>query len=114
MRVRSPDARFADTPKRRWERSTPSSPPASAPPATPTRIGSNDDANAANTAVMVAGEGLGPVGGRLMAMDASDLSTKGSVTLRDDLAGMPFRAHLRYDPTARSGTSPTRWPSSGI
>jgi carotenoid cleavage dioxygenase-like enzyme len=31
-------------------------------------------------------------------MSASDLSTRRVVTLRDDLKGMPFQAHPRYDP----------------
>jgi carotenoid cleavage dioxygenase-like enzyme len=37
-------------------------------------------------------------GGAALAMSASDLSTKRFVTLRDDLKGMPFQAHPRYDP----------------
>ena len=57
-------------------------------------------ANAANTAVMTAGDEVWALweGGSPMAMDASDLSTKRFVTLRDDLKGMPFQAHPRYDP----------------
>ena len=96
------DARFADTPKRRWETKigavvTPGFGTAGDARA---RIGSNDDANAANTAVMVAGDEVWALweGGSPMAMDASDLSTKRFVTLRDDLKGMPFQAHPRYDP----------------
>ena len=37
-------------------------------------------------------------GGSPMAMAASDLSSRRFVTLRDDLKGMPFQAHPRYDP----------------
>ncbi|MFN3669744.1 MAG: carotenoid oxygenase family protein [Brevundimonas sp.] len=96
------DARFADTPKRRWE----SQIDAVVTPGFGTlgddraRIGSNDDANAANTAVMVAGDEVWALweGGSPLAMAASDLSTKRFVSLRDDLKGMPFQAHPRYDP----------------
>ena len=96
------DARFADTPKRRWESElgavvTPGFGTAGDPRA---RVGSNDDVNAANTAVMLAGDEVWALweGGSPMAMSASDLSTKRFVTLRDDLKGMPFQAHPRYDP----------------
>ncbi len=96
------EARFADTPKRRWE----SEIDAVVTPGFGTvgddraRLGSNDDANAANTAVMVAGDEVWALweGGSPMALAASDLSTKRFVTLRDDLRGMPFQAHPRYDP----------------
>jgi all-trans-8'-apo-beta-carotenal 15,15'-oxygenase len=96
------EARFADTPKRRWESEidavvTPGFGTAGDARA---RIGSNDDANAANTAVMVAGDEVWALweGGSPLAMSASDLSTKRFVSLRDDLKGMPFQAHPRYDP----------------
>ncbi len=96
------EARFADTPKRRWESEidavvTPGFGTAGDARA---RIGSNDDANAANTAVMTAGDEVWALweGGAALAMSASDLSTKRFVTLRDDLKGMPFQAHPRYDP----------------
>ena len=96
------DARFADTPKRRWE----SEIDAVVTPGFGTigdsraRIGGTDDANAANTAVMVAGDEVWALweGGAPLAMSASDLSTKRFVTLRADLRGMPFQAHPRYDP----------------
>lgn len=96
------EARFADTPKRRYETEldavvTPGFGTAGDPRA---RIGLNDDANAANTAVMLAGDEVWALweGGSPTAMSASDLSTRGFVTLRDDLKGMPFQAHPRYDP----------------
>ena len=96
------DARFADTPKRRWESEIDAvvTPGFGTPGDARARIGSNDDANAANTAVMVAGDEVWALweGGAPMAMSASDLSTKRFVTLRDDLKGMPFQAHPRYDP----------------
>lgn len=93
------DARFADTPKRRWESEidavvTPGFGTAGDPRA---RIGSNDDANAANTAVLVNGDKIWALweGGSPLAMDAATLGTEGFVTLRDDLKGMPFQAHPR-------------------
>lgn len=96
------DARFADTPKRRWETEidavvTPGFGTAGDARA---RIGSNDDANSANTAVMVAGDEVWALweGGAALAMSASDLSTRRFVTLRNDLKSMPFQAHPRYDP----------------
>jgi len=96
------EARFADTPKRRYEREigavvTPGFGTVGDPRA---RIGLNDDANAANTAVIVAGDEIWALweGGSPTAMSRSDLSTRRFVTLRDDLKGMPFQAHPRYDP----------------
>jgi all-trans-8'-apo-beta-carotenal 15,15'-oxygenase len=95
-------ARFADTRKRRHESEigavvTPGFGTAGDARA---RLGSNDDANAANTAVMLAGDEVWALweGGSPIAMSRSDLSTRGVVTLRDDLKGMPFQAHPRYDP----------------
>ena len=96
------EARFADTPKRRLESQldavvTPGFGTAGDARA---RVGSNDDASAANTAVMAAGGEVWALweGGSPLAMDAGDLSTRGFVTLRDDLKGMPFQAHPRFDP----------------
>ncbi|MBX9576079.1 MAG: carotenoid oxygenase family protein [Caulobacteraceae bacterium] len=96
------DARFADTPKRRWEGEieavvTPGFGTVGDPRA---RIGSPDDANAANTAVMVAGNEVWALweGGSPLSMDPADLTTRGFVTLRDDLKGMPFQAHPRRAP----------------
>lgn len=96
------EARFADTPKRRNETELDAvvTPGFGTPGDARARIGSNDDANAANTAVMVAGDEVWALweGGSPVAMSASDLSTRRFVTLRDDLKGMPFQAHPRYDP----------------
>ena len=96
------EACFADTPKRRYESEidaivTPGFGTAGDARA---RLGSNDDANAANTAVMIAGDEVWALweGGSPTAMSAADLSTRPVVTLRDDLKGMPFQAHPRYDP----------------
>ena len=97
------EARFADTPKWRWETEidavvTPGF--GTVGDASRARIGSPDDANAANTAVLVAGDEVWALweSGSPLAMDRSDLSSKRFVTLRDDLKGMPFQAHPRYDP----------------
>ena len=96
------EARFADTPKRRVETEldavvTPGFGTKGDPRA---RVSANNDANAANTAVMAAGSQVWALweGGSPLAMDASDLSTRGFVTLRDDLKGMPFQAHPRRAP----------------
>ena len=96
------EARFADTPKRRLE----SELGAVVTPGFGTigddraRIAGPDDVNAANTAVMPAGDAVWALweGGSPLAMEAADLSTRGFVTLRDDLKGMPFQAHPRFDP----------------
>ncbi len=95
-------ARFADTPKRRTETEldavvTPGFGTAGDARA---RIGSNDDANAANTAVMVTGDKVWALweGGSPLQMDAATLATEQFVTLRDDLRGMPFQAHPRRAP----------------
>jgi carotenoid cleavage dioxygenase-like enzyme len=95
-------ARFADTPKRRTETEldavvTPGFGTAGDARA---RVGSNDDANCANTAVMVTSDAVWALweGGSPLAMDAATLATQRFVTLRDDLKGMPFQAHPRYAP----------------
>lgn len=98
-------ARFVDTPKRCQEErlgamvmpgfGTTSDPRA--------EIGSPDDANAANTSVMMAGDRLWALweGGSPAAMDPETLATEGFVTLRPDLRGMPFLAHPRIEPDGR-------------
>ncbi|WP_374514023.1 carotenoid oxygenase family protein [Brevundimonas sp.] len=96
------EACFADTPKRRLE----SELDAVVTPGFGTvgdaraQVGGPNDANAANTAVMAAGDAIWALweGGSPLAMDAGDLSTRGFVVLRDDLKGMPFQAHPRFDP----------------
>lgn len=95
-------ARFADTPKRRTETEL----EAVVTPGFGTvgdargRIGSNDDASAANTAVMVTGDKVWALweGGSPLEMDAATLATEDFVTLRSDLKGMPFQAHPRFAP----------------
>jgi carotenoid cleavage dioxygenase-like enzyme len=94
-------ASFVDTPKRRADSAanavitggfgTPSQ--ARARPA------SNDDANAANTSVIVHGTELWALweGGSPVGVDPVTLQTEGLRTLREDLAHMPFLAHPRLD-----------------
>eukprot|EP01035_Chromulina_nebulosa_P036760 gene36760-49560_t len=95
-------ARFADTPKRRTETELDAvvTPGFGTVGDSRARIGSNDDANAANTAVMVTGDKVWALweGGSPLRMDAGTLATEQFVTLRDDLKGMPFQAHPRYAP----------------
>lgn len=96
------EARFADTPKRRHESAIDAvvTPGFGTAGDSRARVGSTDDANAANTAVMVAGDEVWALweGGSPLAMDAGDLATKRFVPLRGDLKGMPFQAHPRFDP----------------
>ena len=98
-------ARFVDTSKRRVETAA----GAIVQPGfgTPTRpgavLGSPDDTNAANTHVIAAGGKLLALweAGSAHAMDPASLATIGPVTLRPDLAGMPFLAHPRVEPSGR-------------
>ena len=98
-------ARFVDTPKRRLETKL----NAIVQPGfgTAQRPGSvvtgNDDANAANTSVMMAGGELWALweGGSATMMDPETLATVGPKTFRPDLKQMPFSAHPRVD---RDGT----------
>ena len=95
-------ARFADTAKRRTETELDAvvTPGFGTAGDSRARIGSNDDANAANTAVMVTGDKVWALweGGSPLAMDAATLATERFVTLRDDLKGTPFQAHPRFAP----------------
>ena len=95
-------ARFADTPKRRHETELDAvvTPGFGTVGDSRARLGSSDDGNAANTAVMVAGDKIWALweGGSPTQMDAATLATERFVTLRPDLKGMPFQAHPRYAP----------------
>lgn len=95
-------ARFVDTPKRRLESQlnrivTPGFGTAEGPGAD---IRNNDDANAANTSVMLLGGELLALweGGSAMRIDPATLATCGIKTFRDDLRHMPFSAHPRTEP----------------
>lgn len=95
-------ARFADTPKRRYETELDAvvTPGFGTVGDSRARLGSSDDGNAANTAVMVAGDKIWALweGGSPTQMDAATLATEQFVTLRPDLRGMPFQAHPRHAP----------------
>lgn len=95
-------ARFADTPKRRYETELDAvvTPGFGTVGDSRARLGSSDDGNAANTAVMVAGDKIWALweGGSPTQMDAATLATEQFVTLRSDLKGMPFQAHPRPAP----------------
>lgn len=95
-------ARFVDTPKRRADAAagavvTPGFGTLGRPGA---RLGSADDANAANMSVMPMGGDLWALweGGSPTVLSAADLSTRGLKTLRPDLAHMPFLAHPKAEP----------------
>lgn len=98
-------ARFVDTRKRRQEERLGAMvmPGFGTPPDPRAEIGSPDDANAANTAVLMAGDRLWALweGGSPVAMDPASLQTEGYVTLRPDLRSMPFLAHPRVEPGGR-------------
>jgi carotenoid cleavage dioxygenase-like enzyme len=92
-------ARFVDTAKRRRDAAadaviTPGYGTAAGPGAV---ISSPDDANAANTSVLMAGGELWALweGGSPTALDPVSLETRGPKVLRPDLKGMPFLAHPR-------------------
>lgn len=95
-------ARFVDTVKRRQDTAanaviTPGYGTAAGAGA---RVGSADDANAANTSVMMAGGELWALweGGSPTAMDPASLETRGFKTISPDMKGMPFLAHPRVQP----------------
>lgn len=96
------EARFIDTPKRRADTAANAviTPGFGTPAGPGAKIRNNDDVNAANISVMPVGGELWALweGGSPIALNASDLSTKGIKTLRTDLAHMPFLAHPRRDP----------------
>jgi carotenoid cleavage dioxygenase-like enzyme len=97
--------RFAATPKRAAEQAAgkPLAPGFGTRPDPSFGVGSPDDANAANTSVIV-------INGELLALweagspwrlDAATLESGGPRTWREDLAGMPFLAHPKRDPDGR-------------
>ena len=98
-------ARFADTVKRRAD--TAANAVISAGFGTKGRADSAltgpDDVNGANISVMMAGKELWALweAGSPTAMDPKTLETRGFHTFREDLKGMPFLAHPRYEPDGR-------------
>ena len=112
-------ARFVDTPKRRVEAAAGQiMMPGFGTPAAPGAIVTGpDDANAANTSVIMVGGELLALweAGSPLRMDPATLATRGFKTFRPDLAQMPFLAHPRIEPDGRiwnlsmSGKSALVW-----
>lgn len=95
-------ARFVDTVKRRNDTAanaviTPGYGTTAGPGAA---LSGPDDANCANTSVLMAGGELWALweGGSPTVLDPATLETRGFKTLRPDLKGMPFLAHPRVEP----------------
>ncbi len=96
------NARFVDTPKRRLETKlnamvVPGFGTKSGPGAA---LSGPDDANAANTSVMMSGGELFALheGGSPSRLNPETLETLGFKTFRNDLKQMPFSAHPRVEP----------------
>jgi carotenoid cleavage dioxygenase-like enzyme len=96
------NARFADTPKRRLETRLNAMviPGFGTAPGAGAELGGPDDANAANTGALMAGDDLFALweGGSALRMDPETLETRGFKAFRRDLAQMPFSAHPRIEP----------------
>lgn len=95
-------ARFVDTVKRRKDTAAGAviTPGYGTAPGPGSVITGPDDANAANTSVLMAGGELWALweSGSPTALDPATLETRGFKTLRPDLKGMPFLAHPRVQP----------------
>jgi all-trans-8'-apo-beta-carotenal 15,15'-oxygenase len=95
-------ARFVDTPKRRLETKLDAIvvPGFGTKRGNGARLGGPDDANAANTSVIMAGGDLFALweAGSATRIDPETLATLGVKTFRADLKAMPFSAHPRRDP----------------
>jgi all-trans-8'-apo-beta-carotenal 15,15'-oxygenase len=95
-------AKFVDTPKRRLEAKLDAMvmPGFGSPRRDGATLSSPDDGNAANTALLMAGDDLLALweAGSPARIDPETLGTRGFKTFRDDLAHMPFLAHPRVQP----------------
>ena len=95
-------ARFVDTPKRRLETKLDAivQPGFGTGARAGSVVGGPDDANAANTSVLMAGGQLLALweGGSPSVLDPETLATRGFKTFRRDLKQMPFLAHPRVEP----------------
>ncbi len=95
-------ARFVETPKRRQEAAINrmAMPGFGSPRGDGVTLSSPDDGNAANTAMLMAGDELLALweAGSPARIDPETLATRGFKTFRDDLAHMPFLAHPRVQP----------------
>lgn len=98
-------ARFVDTPKRRADSAAGRllTPGFGTRGGADARIGRPDDLNAANTHMLAVDRRLWALweAGSPTAINPRTLATEGFVTLRDDLAGMPFLAHPKVEPDGR-------------
>lgn len=98
-------ARFVETVKRRVDGKAGAmvQPGFKTPARRGAMVGSADDTNAANTSVIAAGGQLLALweAGSAYALDPETLATKGPVTFKPELAGMPFLAHPRVEPDGR-------------
>lgn len=98
-------ARFVDTPKRRHEESVGRIvQPGFGTSARKGHVLSGpDDANAANTNVIAAGDRLLALweAGSAFELDPVTLETRGTETFKPELASMPFLAHPRVEPSGR-------------
>lgn len=95
-------ARFVDTVKRRQDTAAQAviTPGYGTPSGPGARVGSADDANAANTSVLMAGGELWALweGGSPTTLDPVTLETRGFKAISPDMKGMPFLAHPRVQP----------------
>ena len=95
-------ARFVDTAKRRQDMAANAviTPGYGTAPGPGAQLTGPDDANAANTSVLMAGGELWALweGGSPTVLDPVTLETRGVKTLRPDLKAMPFLAHPRVQP----------------
>ncbi len=98
-------ARFVDTPKRRADTAANAviSGGFGTLPGPGAHIASADDVNGANISIIRRGDALWALweAGSPFAIDPDTLATKGMVTLREDLAHMPFLAHPRFEADGR-------------
>lgn len=79
-------------------------------------VGSADDANAANTSVLMVDGRLYALweAGSAMELDPATLETLGPRTWRDDLKGMPFLAHPKVEPDGTVWNLAVNGPHVGI
>jgi carotenoid cleavage dioxygenase-like enzyme len=98
-------ARYVDTPKRRADTAANAviSGGFGTLPGPGAHIASPDDVSGANISIIRRGSALWALweAGSPFGIDPKTLATTGIVTLRDDLAHMPFLAHPRFEPDGR-------------
>lgn len=98
-------ARFVDTPKRRIEERLGRivQPGFGTKARAGHELSGPDDANAANTNILVAGDRLLALweAGSAFELDPQTLETRGAAIFKPELAGMPFLAHPRVEPSGQ-------------